>query len=400
MEIGNRSQVKNNRGEVGVITSIADGKIVVSFSGREMKFQEDAFLKGYLSYVDPSSQKEVEEEKKARQMEEAKHVQAVKKAEAVAASLAKLKERQAKEKADKRLNSVKDVSNEHNVILLRRQPAWSDLGSDSYKRQCNCLGEYRAIDIEKGYVDKEDGNKIKGKINLYELGPVETEDGRVCANLGLYWELSKVFRCHSDGGTPNNDYFAYREKVLKKSVKTQNNLKRPWSTLEYEVRGETRKYKDEECLYHAYYDKKAKTWKALQESEARKVILLENYVRLVSKSEAYLKLKEEVEQGAKLALIAPNVFNFYSEAARKTYWNSCLNKYKDSACVYVPSYERLEGIGSVKDLLELNLPCSHIAILKAMLDGDLAYDEAHDEVIDKLPSKEIPSEPKKKGGHR
>ncbi len=396
MEIGIQNQVKNNRGQIGVITSIVEGKIIVSFSGKEMKFQEDAFLKGYLSYVDSSSQKEVEEEKAALQMKEAEHAQAVKEAESAAIERAKRMAQQAKEAANKKLNVGEDVSNEHNVILLRKQPAWSDLGSDAYQRQCNCLDDYRVIDIEKGYVDKEDGGKVKGKINLYDLGPVETEDGQVCANLGFYWELSKVFRCHSDGGVPNKEYFAYRQKMLKKSLKAQNNTKHPWSTLKYEVRGEVKKYKDEECLYHAYYDKQTKTWKALQENEARRVILLENYVRLVSKNEAYLKLKEEVEQGKKLALIAPNAFNFYSEAARKIYWNSCLNKYKGSTSMYVPTYERLKEINSVKDLLELNLPFSHVAILKAMLDGDLAYDEASGKVLDRLSAKEVEDAPEKK----
>ena len=387
MEIGIQNQVKNKLGQIGVITSIAEGKIIASFSGREMRFKEDAFLEGFLAYVDSSSQKEVEEEKKALQKKEAEHAKAVKEADAAAIKLAELREKQAKEEASKRLNQGKDVSEEHNVILLRKQPAWSGFDSDSYQRQCNCLSDFHLFDVEKGFKCKEDSSKDLKGIDLYSLGPVETEDGKACASLGLYWELSKVFPCHSDSGAPNKDYFAYREKMLKKSIKTQSNIKHPWTALKYEVRGEKQKYKDEQCLYHAYFDKKTKTWKALQESEARRVILLENYVRLVSKTKTYLKLKEEVEQGGKLALVGPNVFNFYSEKARKTYWNSCLNKYKDSSCVYVPSYEKLKAITSVKDMLEFNLPCSHVAILKAMLDGGLVYDEPSGKVLDKFPPK-------------
>ncbi len=400
MQIEIQKEVKNNLGQIGLITSAASGRIVVSFSGKEMKFKEDAFLKGYLTYVDASAQEAVEEEKKTLQIKEARHEQAVMEAQKAALEFAQLKERRDKEEAAKALLQGEDTSKEHSVILLRKQPAWSKFDSDEYKRQCNCLADCFVVDVEKGFPGPKDQTKLIDGIDLYTLGPVESEEGLTCASLGLYWELSKVFPCHSDSGLPNKDYLAYRAKMLKKSVRGQSAIKRPWLALKYEVRGEERKYKDEQCLYHAYYDKQSNTWKALQESEARRVILLENYVRLVAKSDLYLKLKEEVGQGRKVALVASNVFNFYSEKARRTYYSSCLNKYKNSPYAFLPSYEDFKRISSVKDLLEFPLPFSHVAILKAMLDGDLAYDEANGKIIDKaeiIYPKEVVVVPKKKG---
>ncbi len=382
MEIRINAEVKNNLGQVGRITSFEDGRITVSFSDREMKFKEDAFLEGYLFFVDSRLQEEVEEEKLALQKKKDSHLKAVNEANAFALELAKIKEKKALEEENKKLSQVQDVSSEHNVILLRKQPAWSSPDSWDYQKQCKCLGDYHFFDVEKGEPSLKQGGEGLAGISLFSLGPVKTEDGFDCANLGLYWELSKVFPCHSLEGSPNQDYLAYRTKFLKKSIKTQSKIKRPWLPLSYETRGEVKKYKDEQCLYHAYYDSETKTWKALQESEARKKILLPNYLRLVSSHPTFLKLKEEVEKGGKLALVAPDVFNFYSEGARKTFYSSCLNKYKGSISMFVPSYGEFQKISSVRDLLNFPLPFSHACILKAMLDGELSFDEGEGKVVD------------------
>ncbi len=61
-EILLNQKVINKKGEIGLIIQIEDGLMKVAFDNRDALFQTDAFLKGFLKYMDPDLQEKVDQE--------------------------------------------------------------------------------------------------------------------------------------------------------------------------------------------------------------------------------------------------------------------------------------------------------------------------------------------------
>ncbi len=127
--------------------------------------------------------------------------------------------------------------------------------------------------------------------------------------------------------------------------------------------------------YYAYYNKKTKKWETLTEIEAKKKILIPLYVKLLSENPIYQALLSSTKKGEKIALIGNNVFNYYSEKAKKDYCRHCRYVRTIYPDFYLPSLKEIKKVNCLKDFVNLPSPLGSAAILKAMLDGELGYEE-------------------------
>ena len=382
MEIVKDLLVKNKDGEIGRVSSLEEDRFTVSFREREAKYQKDAFVKGYLTCLDERLQQEVEEEKKANEIEGQRHLEMVKKADEASVELCLDKMAEQFMKRDEEFADAEhDESDREKVILLTEQPEEAFYESDGlfgYKRQCAYLDRFNLLWVEGIVTGLRTGTYESERIDYFHLGPIEDEaSGFSCPSLGVYWELSKVFPCHSESGVPNAEYFAYRERFLKEKTDVKEKMERPWESLTYEEGGEQKKYKAGQALYYAYYDNEGKSWKSLMEADARKKILIPLYVKLMSKNPVYLGIVDDMKGDGShgFALVGKDIFNYHSRQGKIAFYDSYAAEHKDDPYVYVPPIEDVLEIRDFKGLVNSPLPLGHAAILKAMLDGELSYDE-------------------------
>ena len=358
MEIVKNLLVKNKAGEVGVITGIGSIYFTVTFPHKEMKYGYEAFGMRYLVPVKESPKKvEVafEDEEDATSVPEAYEDAELVIGDGEVITVKMPVRVEEPDQPETLEEDPSDRSDEHSVVLLRKL-CTKVLNNCSYESHCASLSQFSSLYMERS-------------IGYRSLGPIVDEaTGLTCPNLETYWGLSKVFSAHDDGGKPSKEYFAYRERFLKQKKHTNKELKYPWET--FGLKGRVRR-----PCYYAYYDKKTKKWTTLTEIEARKKILIPLYVKLASETPVYRELAGALHDGEKIALKGMDIFNYYSEKAKKSYYNHCRYVHENHSEFDVPSLKEIKAVNSFKDFVNLPSPLGAASILKAMLDGELTYED-------------------------
>ena len=377
MDIIVNARVVNKAGEKGKIIRNDGQRLLVEFPfGRTVKYAEDAFAKGFLSYEDDSLQQEVELEKKRLEEEKQKSLEAVKEADSLAKErLAKLKEEKEKEAKEKKEKEKKEAMSDDGptprVILLRRRLAHAKQGAN--------LKRYVTIDVDSKKMKSKKGAQVvaydfHNDFSPLCIGPVTMGDGLVAPNMELAWQCSKVFPCHACSGVPNNDYLEWRKSCYENPPTSEADMRTPWKDLGYERRGTHVNYKDHEVCFYAFYDSREKRWKGLTIAELRRKFL-QAYVQVVSRTSSYAYLKKLLKEGKNIALMGDDVFNYASPVGRSCAYEYYVSRQTEKKLAIVYDKKMFEEAKTLAKLFALPLPLGHAAIIKAMLIGALSLDK-------------------------
>ncbi len=379
MEIKENTKVVSKFGEKGRILENKGQRLLVEFPSGILKYREDAFLGGYLSFEDPLLQEEVESEKKRLEEEKAKSLKAVEEGNAVAKAKAEKEKAEEetkkagakKSKKEKSQTPELDSGSAPKVILLRRHA--------SHAKQGAIHGKYVTIDVDSVKMK----TKNKQQVVAYDfhkdfsplcIGPVTMGDGLVAPNLELAWQCSKVFACHANDGVPNAEYFAWRKSCFENPPSSEEDQRAPWKELGYETKGAKVSYKAHQVCFYAYFDSKQRRWRGLNIVDLRKKFLA-SYVQAVSRTPSYAYLQKLLREGKKIALVGQDVFNYSSLMGRRFAFEHYKNQQIGKKLPVVYGEEFFESIDSIAKLFAFPLPLGHAAIIKAMLMGALGLDE-------------------------
>ncbi len=372
------SKVVNKLNEEGVLLKEEEGRLIADFSGKIMKFPSNAFEMGFLSYLDSSSQDEVLLAKEEAETKEKERLKKIEEADLAAKEKAKetpdspAKKSKGGKSLAKVVYSGKDESSKHNVILLKRHNRSLKFDNPFYLNQCSCLQDYIVLEVTSRCVGNKDFMKehpsFAKDLSPFYAGPVTSSDGKTCQIFELFWQCSKVFPGFDDHGTPNENYFKWRDGYYPLTeVKDHNELRRPWAKLGF---------KANDTLYEAYYDKEEKKWVKLSYIESRKKIYFVEYAKLVYNSPSFRWIKSLLEEGKKVALVDFDAFNFYSDQAKTKAYESYATKCKSNHVNPSLTLNDFLNVKTMKDVVNFALPAGHGVVLKALLDGDLEVDAA------------------------
>lgn len=256
-----------------------------------------------------------------------------------------------------------------NIIGLRLHFCKLKYDNSFYTNQCQNLGEYTIIDCTSRC------KEFASDLSPFFLGPATGSDGATASTVETLFQCGKVYPCHDNGGTPNKDFFEWRDKMYgkKRGELSKEELRHPQRQLGYEA---------SDCLYFPWYDKETGKYIPLDYVSSRKKVYIPNYARLVSQTDTFKQLKKLVSEGKKIALADFDTYNYYSKSAMEKKYESYVNKCKKDHLVPSATLDDFLSIKSIKDVINCPfMPAGHSFVIKALLQGDLEVTE-QGEVID------------------
>ena len=246
-----------------------------------------------------------------------------------------------------------------NIIGLRLHFTRIKYDNTFYKNQCPNLEEYRVIDCTSR------NQEFARDLSPFFLGPAVGPDGATAATVEQFFQSGKVYPCHDNGGTPNEEFFRWRDRMYSKQPHelTKQELRHPQKLLGYE---------HSDCLYFPWYDKETGTYIPLDYVTSRKKVYIPNYARLVSQTPGYQRLKELVDAGEKIALADFDTYNYYDDGAKTKKYESYIAKCKKENVIPTVTLDDFLNIKTMKDVLTCPfIPAGHAFVIKALLQGDI-----------------------------
>ena len=255
-----------------------------------------------------------------------------------------------------------------NIIGLRLHFCKLKPNNSFYTNQCPNLDEFTIVDCTSR------NRELSQDLSPFSLGPAVGPDGASAATVETFFQCGKVYPCHDDGGKPNAEFFAWRDKMYRKAKGelTKEELRHPNRSLGYEAH---------QCLYYPWFDQQTGTYIPLDYVTSRKKVYIPNYARLVSKTETFRRLKTVVEAGQKIALADFDTYNYYYDQAMIKKYESYVKKCKQEKKEPTATVQDFLNIKTMKDVMNCSfIPAGHAFVIKALLQGDLEV--VGDEVID------------------
>ena len=158
-----------------------------------------------------------------------------------------------------------------NIIGLRLHFCKLKYDNSFYINQCQNLGEYTIIDCTSRC------KEFASDLSPFFLGPATGSDGATASTVETLFQCGKVYPCHDNRGTPNKDFFEWRDMMYgkKRGELSKEELRHPQRQLGYE----------------ASDDKETGKYIPLDYVSSRKKAYIPNYARLVSQTDTFKQLK-------------------------------------------------------------------------------------------------------------
>ena len=266
----------------------------------------------------------------------------------------------------------------NNILLLRHHPMNVHFTNTFYTNQTEeDLGDYMIFDVtsrverDKAFMEKHP--TFAKDLSPFFVGPVTSSDGVTANIFEIFWQCGKVYPCHDDGGTPNADYFEWRNYYYSQTECTKDLMRHTCKSLGYE-------HKD--ARYFAYFDKVKNEYLPLNYVEARKKVYFPEYARLVYNTESFKLLKSLVDSGKKIALVDFDACNYNETCAMKKQYEAYVNNCKKDKVTPTLAEDDFLKIKSLKELINTSfMKVGHGCVIKALLQGDLEI--VNGEVIDR-----------------
>ena len=248
-----------------------------------------------------------------------------------------------------------------NAVIIKHHPRPITLSNPFYTNQCSDISERIIIDL----TSRNSNHSFSRQVSPFFVGPVTGPDGASSDSLEVFWQIGKVFPHHDNNGTPNADYFAYREAMYSKK---QGEIPKPIMRHPYHEFG----YEAEDMLYWAYWDIEKQEYTRLSYLEARKKVYVPEYAKLVANSNALKWMKSLLDRGHKIALLDFDGFNYYCEEAMKVRYRAYVLKCKKEKRPILVSEKDFTDIKDMKSAVGFaHTPVGHAFVIKALLQGDL-----------------------------
>ena len=264
-----------------------------------------------------------------------------------------------------------------NIMLLRHHPMNVHFTNSFYTNQTEeNLADYEIFDVtsrvERNKAFMEKHPRFAKDLSPFFIGPVVASDGVAAHIFEIFWQCGKVYPCHDAHGTPNADYFRWRDYYYGQATCTKDLMRHTCKSIGYE-------HKD--ARYFAYFDKEKGEYIPLNYVQARKRIYFPEYAKLVHSTESFLYLKSLVDSGKKVALVDFDAVNYNEPCAMKKRYESYVNKCKQDKTPQTHTEADFLSIDSMKKLVDCPfMPVGHGCVIKALLQGDLEVKNG--EVID------------------
>lgn len=223
-------------------------------------------------------------------------------------------------------NKGKTMS-ENRIICLKKRK--------SYDKQCDNISEYKILDV----TSRNPNEKVAKDLSPLWLHGCMSSDGEACYRFENLWQYTKVYKEFTDEyGNPNEEYWKWRSDAF---ASTDKGVRFPF--------GRARRPE------YAYWMIDGK-WYKLGYLDARKIIYIPEYAKLVVKTEFYKQLKEYYDSNpeVKIALLDYDNYN---------------NHHKE--------YNM-----SLVDVYNCHKKAGHAFVLKMLLQGDIEVVDG--EVIDHI----------------
>ena len=238
------------------------------------------------------------------------------------------------------------------------------------------LSEYTIIDvtsrIERNKAFMEAHPNFAKELSPFFIGPVKASDGETAEIFEIFWQCGKVYPCHDDHGSPNADYFQWRNHYYGQTQCTKDLMRHTCKSLGYE---------HWDARYFAYFDQEQGNYIPLNYVQAQKKVYFPEYAKLVYNTESFRYLKSLVDSGKKIALVDFDACNYNESCAMKKQYEAYLNKCKKNKVTPTLEEKDFTKITSMKKLVSCSfIPVGHGCVIKALLQGDLEVKNG--EVID------------------
>ena len=203
----------------------------------------------------------------------------------------------------------------------------------SYEKQCKNIEEYTIVDC----TSHNSIPWVREQLSPLWLGPTMTPDGYRVERFENLWQYSKVYSEFADAaGDPTDIYFKWRNAGYANDGK---GVRFPFG-------------KPKRPLYSLWFIDGE--YKKLGYIEARKVIYIPEYAKLVVQTKAYQNLKRFYDTGHKLALLDFDAYNNY-----------------------LPKFNM-----SMVDVFNNQRKAGHGFVLKLLLEGDIEVVDG--QVVDRI----------------
>ena len=255
-----------------------------------------------------------------------------------------------------------------NILLLRHNPMNVFYTNSFYTNQTkNNLNDYLIIDVTSRIERNKDFMKehptFAKDLSPFFVGPVTSSDGVTANIFEIFWQCGKVYPPHDNNGTPNAEYFKWRNYYYSQTTCTKDLMRHTCHSLGYE---------NKDALYFAYFDKNKGKYLSLDYVSARKKVYIPEYAKLIVNTPSFQWLKSLVDSGEKFALVDFDACNYNEECAMKKQYVAYVNKCQKNKVEPKYTEEDFLKIHSLKDLVNAPfMAVGHGCVIKMLLQGDL-----------------------------
>lgn len=210
----------------------------------------------------------------------------------------------------------------------------------SYDSQCSNIKKYSILDVTSNHKSQ----KVAHDLSPLWLGPIRTPDGEICERFENLWQYTKVYKEFiGTDGNPTDKYFK-------------------WRTLAFldKEKGTRYTFKKGRKPEYAYWMINGE-WHKLNYLDARKIIYIPEYAKLVANTDTFFFLKEYYDNGGNIALLDYDAYNNYH------------SDYKMNMVDVYNSYKKAGHAFVIKMLLEGDIEVvngqviDHIGVLKTSI---------------------------------
>lgn len=181
----------------------------------------------------------------------------------------------------------------------------------SYSSQCSNIEKYGIVDVTSN------NPKVAHDLSPLWLGPIRASDGELCERFENLWQYTKVYEEFTGSdGNPTDEYFRWRTQGFRNNEKG--------------VRYPFKKVRKPEYAYYMLNGE----WHKLNYIDARKIIYIPEYAKLVVNTNAFSVLKEYYNNGGSIALLDYDAYNNYHKDYKINMVN-VFNSYKKAGHAFV-----------------------------------------------------------------
>lgn len=170
------------------------------------------------------------------------------------------------------------------IIVIKKRKA--------YNEQCEDISKYKILDVTSRHPDE----RVAKSLSPLWLHDINSPDGEFCYRFENLWQFTKVYKEHIDElGNPNDKYWKWRSDAF---ARTDKGIRFPF--------GKPRRPE------YAYWMINGE-WHKLGYLDARKIIYIPEYAKLVVKTDFYKELKQYYDDNpnVRLALADYDAYNNY-----------------------------------------------------------------------------------------